>query len=185
MPDQWRVVGHAPTIEQLFRDLAAVLRTLVPNEPVVLVGHSMGYARAAGDALSSPAGSCRGAGNLPPAREQVGGGGRRGCAGQSNPIETIAGDLPSLLRSTNMRPSTCSRVSGRGDLRHPRPDHPLHAFGGDRGSNPVCRDLVIVPGAGHMVITDDAEMVTDAIEGLLRRVTLVSDYPATECGWPS
>jgi pimeloyl-ACP methyl ester carboxylesterase len=43
-------------------------------------------------------------------------------------------------------------------------------------------ELVVVSGAGHMVITDGAEMVADAVDDLLGRIALTAAYPASKCG---
>ena len=97
-------------------------------------------------------------------------------------IETVAGFLPSLAALDEYAAlEVLARIPvavlcGTHDLITPLPHSVAIA------AHTASAELAVVPGAGHMVITDSAETVADAVDGLLDRIALATMYPASECG---
>lgn len=97
-------------------------------------------------------------------------------------IETVAGFLPSLAAPEEyealgvLAGIPVAEVCGTHDLLTPLTHSVAIA------ARTASAELAVVPGAGHMVITDSAETVADAIGDLLDRIALAATYPASECG---
>lgn len=234
-----RGAHHRSTIEQLARDLDAVLEARVPRGPVVLVGHSMGgmtiMGLAAlrpelfGDRIVGAALISTSSGNLadlsfglpefttrvraavlpvaawtmrrrPALAERT----RRLMADvisaatralsfasadvprslvhyvdamiAGTPVDVIAEFYPALagLDETGslepLRAVPTLVLTGDQDKLIPKEHSDLivERLGGPAGH---LGELVVVPGAGHMVLLERPDVVSDALTGLLRRVT--------------
>ncbi|GAA0595776.1 alpha/beta hydrolase [Kutzneria viridogrisea] len=228
--------SESSTIEQLGRDLDAVVRALVPNGPIVLVGHSMGgmtimalaeqrpelfVERVRGVALVGTSAGDIGRSGLPrpvlsrhnPAARGLGviaewqpglvewarrAGGHitwsaiRALAFGDNKVSPSLVDLMELMiDGTSVKAitdfvrtlGTHSRYAALAGLRHCR----VLVLSGDRdrltpfshaeaiAAHLPDAELVLVEGAGHMVMLEQADLVTGHLAELVRGCTSKSD----------
>ncbi len=225
-----RSAAESSTIEQLAHDLDSVLRAVVPDGPLVLVGHSMGGMTIMALAEQRPelfADRVRGVALIGTAAGEVGGAGLpRSVLSRYNPVTLglgrLAGLQPGVVEWVRRRASTLTwsgiRALAFGDrkvsaslvdlmeemiggtsvqvltefletlgthnrykalagLRHCEvlvvsgdADKVTPFSHAERMADEMPHgELVRVPGAGHMVMMEEPELVTGHLVGLVRR----------------
>ncbi|MBW4716019.1 alpha/beta fold hydrolase [Saccharothrix obliqua] len=147
--------AESSTIDQLARDLDAVLRTLAPDGPLVLVGHSMGGMTIMALAEQRPelfADRVRGVALIGTAAGAVGGAGLpKSVLSRYNPVTLgvgrLAGLQPDLVEWARRRAGTVTRRGIR-----------VLAFG-DRHVDPSLVDLMdrMIAGTSVQVLTEFLE----------------------------
>ncbi|WP_371320591.1 alpha/beta fold hydrolase [Saccharothrix yanglingensis] len=225
-----RAAPGSSTIDQLAHDLDAVIRSMAPNGPLVLVGHSMGGMTIMALAEHRPelfAERVRGVALVGTAAGEIGGAGLpRSVLSRHNPVTLgvgrLAGLQPGLVEWVRRRASTLTwsgiRTLAFGD-RHVSPSmvdlmgrmingvtvqaltefletlgthNRYKALAGLRHCEVLVisgdadkltpfshaermaeemphGELVRVPGAGHMLMLEQADLVTGHLVGLVRR----------------